>query len=83
MGLCYYITARFMQQFVNTSSTQTVQSNSEPKRYIVLCDTPASSTIFHYHIYRLYNSMYDFVMDFTRFLSKEQFITILTWHSND
>ena len=27
--------------------------------------------------------MYDFVMDFTRFLSKEQFITILTWHSND
>lgn len=83
MGLCYYITARFMQQFVNTSSTQTVQSNSEPKRYIVLCDTPASSTIFHYHIYKLYNSMYDFVMDFTRFLSKEQFITILTWHSHD
>lgn len=40
-------------------------------------------TLFHYHIHRLYNPMYDFVMDFTRFLSKEQFITILTWHSHD
>ena len=38
-------------------------------------------TLFHYHIHRLYNPMYDFVMDFTRFLCEERFFEIFTRYS--